>query len=134
MDNVFNQEDQEVFNEDCSVLEQASTPPVSPPKRRGLDNAKDGLAMYKEASESALKSLYDNDPLVRAGIQAQLASEQMQVSLKKERLSNVSYDANGSLTGVTKSVLSGPNATAKNQQDLWHALVKDMSKKLGVTL
>lgn len=134
MDNLFEQDQQDnVFNEEQEVeLEQAPTPPVSPPKRHGLDNAKDALAMYKEATEKAIRGLYEHDPLIRDGINAQRAMEQMTAGLTKPKVSNVTYDAQGNLNGVSKSVVSGPSATTRNQTDLWKALTMDMNKKLGI--
>lgn len=131
MDDLFDQE--QPFDEyEEYEQEEAPTPPVSAPKRRGLDSSKDALAMYKELQEATIKGLYRDDPLIREGLNAQVASELMKQAAAVKKASNLNYDAQGNLTGVSKSVMGGVHATDKNRKDLLKAIQADIYKKLGV--
>ncbi|MCY1304099.1 hypothetical protein D9M70_538420 [compost metagenome] len=52
---------------------------------------------------------------------------------KKTTQSNFNYDEQGNLFGVKESVVTGVNATVKNQTELMKEIKKNIYSKYGVT-
>lgn len=104
----------------------------APHKLRGLDSAKDAITMMKQVRERTIARLYENDPLIRESLNAQAAVEDARKSHAVSKPSNNLYDANGNFTGVNKSIMSGPNATGKNQAEAMKAIRANIYKRLGV--
>jgi|SRR5690348_15494221 len=105
--------------------------PKAPPRKLNLGNDKDRAEYFKQLKNKAIKNLYKNDPLVRQGIDAQLAVEAAKTSSSAKN-DNVKYDESGKVTGVSNSVVSGVHATSKNQIALMQALRADINKRYGI--
>ncbi|EJM17651.1 hypothetical protein PMI22_03421 [Pseudomonas sp. GM21] len=106
---------------------------TEPAKRlRGLDNTADALAMMKQAREQTLANLYKNDPIVRESLNAQAAIEQAFYSQSNDKPSNLIYDGQGNFKGIKQSIISGTQATDKNQADMMRAIKADIYKRFGV--
>ena len=89
------------------------------------------LAMMRQLREETIKRLYQSDPGIREGIDAQLAIEASKG--KKTTQSNFNYDEQGNLFGIKESVVTGVNATVKNQTELMKEIKKSIYSKYGVT-
>ena len=103
--------------------------PVQP--KGMLDNSKGATALMKQLKQEAIAKLYKSDPLVREGIDAQMAIEASRTVQAKPSIIN--YDDQGNLAGVKSSVVSGIHATSANQAELMRAIKANIYKKYGVS-
>ncbi|MCY1382694.1 hypothetical protein D9M69_707430 [compost metagenome] len=69
--------------------------------------------------------------IVRESIDAQRAIEASKPIQSKP--SNFTYDEQGNLTGIKSSVVSGVDATVKNQTELMREIKNNIHKKYGIT-
>ncbi|MDH4565517.1 hypothetical protein E8E95_02340 [Pseudomonas sp. BN414] len=105
---------------------------ASSPQRTSVMNDPAGaVAMMRQLREETVKRLYQSDPGIREGIDAQMAIEASKG--KKTIQSNFNYDEQGNLFGVKESVVTGANATVKNQTELMKEIKKNIYKQYGVT-
>lgn len=110
-------------------VEPAKAEPQALPRKKNMGNDKDRMEAFREMRAQTIKSLYQNDPLVRQSINAQLASDDAK---PKAAPTVVQYDEAGSVSGVSPSVMRGSHATTKNQTDLIKAIRADINKYHGI--
>jgi hypothetical protein len=80
--------------------------------------------LWEQAKVTAITGLYKDDPFIRASLDAQ-----MNAPTPKPKSSVVLRDEQGNVTGVEGgSVISGKNANAKSQIELWNALKDQLTK------
>lgn len=114
---------------DGTTLSPTNTTPVQP--KGMLDNSKGATALMKQIKLDTIARLYKSDPLVREGIDAQMAIEASRIVQAKPSI--VNYDEQGNLSGVKSSVVSGIHATSANQAELMRAIKANIYKKYGVS-
>lgn len=111
------------------TISHTNTTPVQP--KGMLDNSKGATALMKQIKQDTIARLYKSDPLVREGIDAQMAIEASRAVQTKPSI--VNYDEQGNLSGVKSSVVSGIHATSANQAELMRAIKANIYKKYGVS-
>lgn len=128
MTNLFS----DTSNEEENVEQSPALPEVqNPPRKLNMGNDKDRMEVFRALGAKALTDLYRDDPLVREGIDAQLAMERATKAQPKES-ANILRNEQGYVSGVSKSVATGIHATTKNQVDLLRAIRADVNKIYGV--
>lgn len=107
-----------------------SNQPFSPQRTSVMNDPAGAVAMMRQLREETVKRLYQSDPGIREGIDAQLAIEASKG--KQASKSNFNYDEQGNLSGVKESVVTGVNATTKNQTELMKEIKKNIYSKYGI--
>jgi hypothetical protein len=102
---------------DSEDVENSETP-QAPSRKLNMGNDRDRAELIRQLKAQAIKDLYKSDPIVRQGINAQIATEAAKA---------------GNVTGVNHSVVSGIHATVKNQKELAKALRADINKRYGIS-
>lgn len=110
-------------------VEPTKAEPQALPRKKNMGNDKDRMEDFREIQAQTIKSLYQNDPLVRQSIDAQLASDDAK---SKVAPTIVQYDEAGNVRGVSHSVMRGSHATTKNQTDLIKAIRANINKYHGI--
>tara|TARA_R100001377_G_scaffold84121_2_gene66990 strand:- start:1339 stop:1785 length:447 start_codon:yes stop_codon:yes gene_type:complete len=108
-----------------------TTSPTPVQSKGMLDNSKGATALMKQIKQETIAKLYKSDPLIREGIDAQMAIEASRTVQTKPSILN--YDEQGNLAGVKSSVVSGIHATGANQAELMKAIKANIYKKYGVS-
>jgi predicted class III extradiol MEMO1 family dioxygenase len=116
---------------DSEDVENSETP-QAPSRKLNMGNDRDRAELIRQLKAQAIKDLYKSDPIVRQGINAQIATEAAK-ALNQTKSSNVKHDEAGNVTGVNHSVVSGIHATVKNQKELAKALRADINKRYGIS-
>ncbi|MCW5472949.1 hypothetical protein [Pseudomonas aeruginosa] len=88
------------------------------------------VALMRQLKTETVREMYRNDPLVRESLDVQIALESTQP--KQDKPFNFLYDEKGNLSGIKSSVVSGTQATAKNQTELMKEIKANIYKQYGV--
>lgn len=123
--------EQEGWIIDGDAPRQAQTSNTSTKRTSVMNDPKGAIELMRELREETIRKLYKNDPVIREGLDAQMAIEASRAVKPKE--SNFTYDEQGNLSGVKSSVVSGVNATVRNQTELMREIKNNIYKKYGVS-
>ncbi|MDF5855689.1 hypothetical protein P4209_23910 [Pseudomonas aeruginosa] len=121
----------DVFNHAQSegwILSEATQPTAKP--KSVMHDSEGAVALMRQLKTETVREMYRNDPLVRESLDVQIALEKTQAN--KEQSSNFIYDEHGKLAGVKSSVVTGVNATTKNQAALMKEIKANIYKQYGV--
>lgn len=105
--------------------------PSTPQRTSVMSDPTGAVTLMRQLREETIKGLYQSDPGIREGIDAQLAIEASKG--KQTSQSNFNYDEQGNLFGVKESVVTGVNATTKKQTELMKEIKKNIYKQYGIT-
>lgn len=121
----------DLFEGNTNIFEDTDTDTPTPSRKLNMGKDKDVKEFMTLLKAKAINDLYKSDPLVRQGIDAQLALDAVR-AIKQAKESNVKRDALGNVSGVAHSVVSGAHATVKNQRELALAIQAETYKRYGV--
>lgn len=120
---VFNQAQSEGW-----TISEATQPTTKP--KSVMHDPEGAVALMRQLKTETVREMYRNDPLVRESLDVQIALESTQS--KQDKPSNFLYDEKGNLSGIKSSVVSGVDATAKNQTALMKEIKANIYKQYGV--